>query len=78
MIVDMNKIAGLCCTCNYRRDCLSLRNSLRQGIPIMHCEEFDNRVADAVGIRLRKKPKTSFLQNHAANRPGGFKFGMEV
>jgi hypothetical protein len=44
----------------------------------MHCEEFDNRVADAVGIRLRKKPKTSFLQNHAANRPGGFKFGMEV
>jgi hypothetical protein len=78
MMIDRNKQYGLCCTCNHRCDCLSLRNSLRAGIPILHCEEFDDFVAGLDGMRFRKKPKKLFLQNTASNIPHSFKFGLEA
>jgi hypothetical protein len=59
-MIENIKIFGLCCTCNHRYDCLSLRNSLREGFPILHCEEFDNLDVAAEAVRLRQKPKKFF------------------
>jgi len=36
------KVRGICNTCIYRSDCLSLKNSLKVGNPIFHCEQFDH------------------------------------
>jgi hypothetical protein len=72
------KIYGLCCTCNHRCDCLSLRNSHREGIPILYCEEFDNFVAEAGGIRLRKKAKKMFVQSSWSNQVHALKLGLDV
>jgi len=33
---------GICDTCMYRSDCLSLKNSIRQGKSVWHCEQFED------------------------------------
>lgn len=33
---------GICSTCNDRAVCLSTRNALKEGKPILQCEEFDD------------------------------------
>lgn len=34
---------GICRTCNHRSECLSLKNSLKSGTAILHCEEFESQ-----------------------------------
>ena len=33
---------GICGTCIYRSDCFYLKHSMKEGKPIMQCEEFDD------------------------------------
>lgn len=33
---------GICGTCIYPSNCLSLKNSMKEGKPVLHCEEFDD------------------------------------
>jgi hypothetical protein len=47
-------IQGLCCTCNHRLVCLSLRNSLKRGEPILYCESFDDSDATTGSCRKMK------------------------
>ena len=39
---------GICCTCSFRTNCLSYKNSKISGKAIMHCEEFDDLTANMV------------------------------
>jgi hypothetical protein len=78
MMTNTIRNFGLCSTCNHRWACLSLRNSLREGIPILHCEQFDDGVAGGGDFRLRKKPKTWFLENNATRPAPFFKSGLEA
>jgi len=50
MIQELNA-RGLCSTCIYGANCLSLKNSLKQGKPVFHCEEFDNSASKKEGER---------------------------
>ena len=40
MVQELNA-RGLCDTCIYRSDCLSLKNSMKEGRSVLYCEEFD-------------------------------------
>ena len=40
---------GLCGTCIYRSDCLSLKNSMKEGKPVLYCEEFDDSASKKEG-----------------------------
>jgi len=42
---------GLCGTCIYRSDCLSLKNTMKEGNQILHCEEFDDSECKTEGER---------------------------
>jgi len=53
---------GICGTCIYRSDCLSLKNSMKEGRPVLHCEEFDNSAS-------RKEGETRCLPNTFATLP---------
>ena len=33
---------GICGTYNYRSECLSYKNSMKEERPVLHCEEFDD------------------------------------
>jgi len=33
---------GICDTCIYRSGCLSLENSIKEGKPILQCEQFED------------------------------------
>ncbi|MGD9971953.1 MAG: hypothetical protein AB7S77_02710 [Desulfatirhabdiaceae bacterium] len=46
-------IHAICCTCNNRSECQSMKNGIRQAIPILYCEEFDD-VVDHLSIRSRQ------------------------
>ncbi len=35
-------VSGICGTCIYRSDCLYLRESMKKGMPVLHCDEFDD------------------------------------
>jgi hypothetical protein len=35
---------GLCCTCIHAADCVT---AMQAGVPVVHCEEFDDRVVSA-------------------------------
>ena len=37
---------GVCSTCIYRSNCLSLKNSMKEGKPVLHCEEFDDPASE--------------------------------
>lgn len=74
MMANTIRNFGLCCTCNHRWGCLSLRNGLREGIPILHCEQFDDGVAGAGDFRLRKKPRTWVVENNASSPAPFFKW----
>ena len=51
MVQELND-RGLCGTCIYRSDCLSLRNSMKEGKPILYCEEFDDSASRKEGESL--------------------------
>lgn len=36
---------GLCCTCIHAADCVT---AMQAGVPVVHCEEFDDRVISAL------------------------------
>ena len=40
MVQELNDL-GICGTCVYRSGCIYLRNSMKEGKPILQCEEFD-------------------------------------
>lgn len=50
---------GICETCMYRSDCLYLRNSSKEGVPVLHCEEFDDSSSRREGEGLFQN--TSFI-----------------
>ena len=41
-MVQERNAQGLCGTCIYRSDCHSLKNNMKEGKPVLHCEEFDD------------------------------------
>ncbi len=51
MVQELNDL-GICGTCIYRSDCLSLRNSMEEGKPILHCEEFGESASRKEGENL--------------------------
>lgn len=56
---------GICLTCRYRSECLSLRNSLREGRTILQCEEFASFETKWVDGARRGTPPTN--QKNAEN-----------
>lgn len=60
-------IHGICDTCIYRSGCLSLKNSLREGKPIWHCEQFEDS-------KYAKERERRYLLRTFATLPG---FGMK-
>ncbi len=44
---------GICDTCIYRSDCLSLKNSMKEGRSVLYCEEFDTSATKKEGESLR-------------------------
>jgi len=51
MVQELND-RGICGTCIYRSGCLSLRNSMKEGKPILHCEEFGESASGKEGESL--------------------------
>lgn len=44
---------GICSTCEYQSDCLALKNTLREGQSVFHCEEFNasaQKIARGIAI----------------------------
>jgi len=54
MVQELNA-RGICVTCIYRSDCLSLKNSMKEGKPVLHCEEFDDSAS-----KIDSRPKKEF------------------
>lgn len=50
MVQELNA-RGLCDTCIYRSDCLSLKNSMKEGKSVLYCEEFDDSASKKEGER---------------------------
>lgn len=42
-MVEPLNVRSICDTCIYRSDCLSLKNTLKEGTLIFHCEEFESQ-----------------------------------
>jgi len=40
MVQELN-VRRICGTCFYLSNCLSLKNSMKEGNPVFYCEEFD-------------------------------------
>jgi len=53
---------GICETCMCRSDCLYLRNSSKEGRPVLHCEEFDDSSS-------RKEGESLFQNNSFISSP---------
>jgi len=62
-MVQQVNVRSICGTCIYRSDCLSLKNSMKEGNPILHCEEFDDHEFRNVGDH-RLVPKT-YIRIHS-------------
>ncbi len=62
MIQELND-RGICGTCIYGANCLSLKNSMKEGKPVFHCEEFDD-------FESKKEGERRYLLNTLANLPG--------
>ena len=48
MIQELNDL-GICGTCIYSSHCLSLKNSIKEGKPVLYCEEFDDSACEKEG-----------------------------
>ena len=48
MVQELNA-QGICGTCIYRSDCLSLKNSMKEGKPVLNCEQFDDSASKKEG-----------------------------
>ena len=58
MVQEMS-FQGICVTCNNRSECLSLRNSLKEGKPVLQCEEFDCSAGEINGSRMKIIPNVN-------------------
>lgn len=68
------EVSGICCTCNSRWSCLSLRNSLKRGQPIQYCEEFDDSEIKHQNGQIDARERR--MREHSFNRP--INFGIKI
>lgn len=68
------KAPGICCTCNSRKSCLSLGNSLKRGEAIQYCETFDDSETDNPCPPIDAKERR--LRAHAFNQPINFEINI--
>ncbi len=66
---EMNAM-GLCCTCNFNSECLSLKNSLKRCEPILFCEEFDDSSMETCNEMKVKRERRQ--QAHSFSSPIDF------
>lgn len=66
--------SGICCTCNNRWLCLSLRNSLKRRESIQYCEEFDDSEIKHHSGQIDAKERR--MRAHSFNQP--FNFGIKI
>lgn len=55
-MVSLEKIDGICNTCNHVFECPFLKRSQTEGKVIWHCEEFDDPDLQSEKNRERKNP----------------------
>jgi hypothetical protein len=58
MVQEMS-FQGICVSCNYRSECLSLRNSLIEDKPVLQCEEFDDSADKTNGSQKKTIPNAN-------------------
>lgn len=63
---------GICGTCEYQPDCQALKNTLREGRSVFHCEEF-NAPAQKInrGIAIGCRDKIIAVNDDEAASPRG-------
>jgi len=66
MINKLNS-EGICGTCNHRSECLSFKNSMKEGRPVLHCEEFETSGMKMVGKKQKEAPGTNVIINEGGD-----------
>ena len=62
MVQKLNS-EGICVTCNQRSQCLSFKNSMKEGRPVLYCEEFETSGMKMVGRKQKEAPDTEVIKN---------------
>jgi len=62
MVQELNA-RGICGTCIYRSNCLSQKNSMKEGTPVLYCEEFDVSASKTDGRSKPEEGERRFLSN---------------
>lgn len=70
-MVDASTERSICRTCNHQSECLSLRNSLKSGTSVIHCEEFESSGIETARHSGKERPSASIppTENACPVRP---------
>ena len=58
---------GICGTYNYRSECLSYKNSMKEERPVLHCEEFNDSGVKMVIKKQKEAPGTTFTKKEGGD-----------